>query len=142
MNPRRLIGTVLAPHNAVQRQFQVIGAAAQHGHDVVQLGIGQAEGAVQGLGRATHDNKLLGHQRGLAHVGSRNGDVREDETLEQHPTVGTAEQRRHRALRVGHEPHDVALSERLPRVDGSAPLQRFEGSLLHRLRHDHGVDVR
>jgi hypothetical protein len=60
VHPGRLVRTVLTPHHAVERKFEMVRFAAQDGTNVFELCVGQAEGTMQGFGDATHTNKLLG----------------------------------------------------------------------------------
>ena len=57
---------MLAPHHAVERKFQGIGVSTEHRADLVQFGIGETKGAMQGLGGATHPSKLLASATTLA----------------------------------------------------------------------------
>jgi len=54
---------MFAPHDAIESQFEVIGFAPEHLAYLFELGVGDAEGAVQGFGGATHPTKLpVGHR--------------------------------------------------------------------------------
>ena len=60
VHARGLIGTVLAPHHAVEGQFERVRAATEHGFNVLEFGVRQAEGPMQGWRGATHTTKLSG----------------------------------------------------------------------------------
>ena len=47
MNPRRLVRAVLAPHHRKQRQFEMVGGAAQDRLHLVALTVGESECAVK-----------------------------------------------------------------------------------------------
>jgi hypothetical protein len=56
VDPRGLVGAMLAPHHAEEGQLEVVRLAPQHAGDVVELVVGEPECAMQGFG--AHDSKL------------------------------------------------------------------------------------
>ena len=59
VDPRRLVGAVLAPHHGEQGQFEVVGRPAEDAFHLVALGVGQPERTVQRLPRPVHQVGLL-----------------------------------------------------------------------------------
>ena len=59
VDPRRLVGAVLAPHHGEQGQLEVVGRPAQDGLDLVPLVVGQPERPVQRHPRVGHQVGLL-----------------------------------------------------------------------------------
>ena len=76
--------------------------------DAFQFRISQPQRTVQWLGDALHYPKSLGADLALGRGRGGCRHIHTDETFEEDPTIGTAEQRRHRAFRVGHETNDIA----------------------------------
>ena len=109
---------MLRPHGAVHRELVAVGLATERSDDPVELVVGQAEGAVQGL---FHDRHVPLDPRcqGLGQQGR-----------EQRLAAGGTDVRVNGVLRMRHQADDVPAAFRTPAMPFALPLGLWASSIV------------